>query len=492
MVYDIVEMTAESLIEAARAVRTPFRLTVRVCDGESQEERELIFRKILRLLPGKRIVALAECEGRELLIKAFLGRSASRYATREREGVEAISAAGVRTSGLLWSGSALGGHGRVLAFEYLQNATDLATMWEHAEREEDRLDILTRAVIVIANLHASGVVQNDIHLRNFLLSGGRLFTIDGGDVDPGGFPGPLSEAASLGNLGLFFAQFLSRTDDAIKTVLPAYEAVREWTRSDATLASLHEQVRAQRSRRKRDFIGKAFRECTRFVCQSSLRSYAVCERDRHTDAMQALIADPDAAIERGDVLKAGNSSTVALIELDGRQVVIKRYNIKNVWHGLGRMARKSRAWVCWMNAMLLEFFGIPALRPIAMLEKRIGPLRFTTYFITEYVEGPDICEFLKGREVNDEIEKLVHILTELRQVKISHGDMKATNFIVSPEGPVVIDLDSMREHQDESHFSRAFDKDLDRLLRNWAEEPEVRQQVGRLLAKQGLVRSSVA
>ena len=61
MVYDIVEMTAESLIEAARAVRAPFRLTVRVCDGESQEERELIFRKILRLLLGKRIVALADC-----------------------------------------------------------------------------------------------------------------------------------------------------------------------------------------------------------------------------------------------------------------------------------------------------------------------------------------------------------------------------------------------------------------------------------------------
>ena len=465
MAYDIIEMTAGGLIEAARDLHTPFRLTVLV----GTDERELVFRKILRLLPGKRIVAVAEVDGRELLIKAFLGRSAVRYATREREGVEAISAAGARTPSLLWSGSALGDHGRVLAFEYLQDAIDLATMWERAEGEEDRLDILTRAVIVIANLHASGVVQNDIHLRNFLLSGGRLFTIDGGDVDPGAFPGPLSESASLANLGSFFAQFLNRTDDAIKIVLPTYEAVREWGRSDATLAALLDQVVTQRARRKRDFIGKAFRECTRFVCESSLRSYAVCERDRHTAGMQKVLSDPDAAIERGEVLKAGNSSMVALVKVDGEQVVIKRYNIKGFWHGLRRMARKSRAWRCWTNAIRLEFFGI----------------------IAEYVEGPDICEFLKGREVNGEIDKLAHILADLRKVKISHGDMKATNFIVSPQGPVVIDLDAMREHESDSRFSRAFERDVDRLLRNWAEEPEVRQQVGRLLAKQGLVQSSV-
>ncbi len=482
MAYDIQEMTAEGLIEAARSVRTPFRLTVRVDD----QERELVFRKILRLLPGKRIVAVAECDGEHLLIKTFLGRSAGRYAAREREGVEAISAAGVRTPALLWSGSALGGHGRVLAFEYLPDSTDLATMWEQAVGEDERLDILTRAVIVIAHMHSAGVVQKDIHLRNFLLAGGRLLTIDGGDVDAGAYPEPLSEAESLANLGLFFAQFHNHTDESITVVLPAYEAVREWLRSAARTSKLKERVAAQRDRRKRAFIGKAFRECTRFVCHSSFRRYAVCERSRHSEGMQRLLADPDAAIAAGQVLKAGNSSTVAVVDVDGEPVVIKRYNVKGPWHGLRRMARKSRAWRCWMNAMRLEFFGIPALRPIAMLERRLGPLRFSAYFITEYVEGPDICEFLKGREVNGEIEKLVRILAGLREAKISHGDMKGTNIIVSREGPVVIDLDAMREHNSETGFSRAFQKDVDRLLRNWAEEPEVRHQVGQILAEQGL------
>ena len=64
--------------------------------------------------------------------------------------------------------------------------------------------------------------------------------------------------------------------------------------------------------------------------------------------------------------------------------------------------------------------------------------------------------------------------------------MKGTNIIVSPKGPVVIDLDAMREHDSETGFSRAFRKDVDRLLRNWAEEPEVRQQVGQLLEERGL------
>jgi hypothetical protein len=61
----------------------------------------------------------------------------------------------------------------------------------------------------------------------------------------------------------------------------------------------------------------------------------------------------------------------------------------------------------------------------------------------------------------------------MRREKISHGDMKATNFVISHGQLVVLDLDALRQHSDQSGFERAFRRDLRRFFQNWHELPEV-------------------
>ena len=60
---------SSSLIRAQRDVKTPFDLRVKRADGT---EVTVCFLKILRLLPGKRIVALAHLDGKQILVKTFL------------------------------------------------------------------------------------------------------------------------------------------------------------------------------------------------------------------------------------------------------------------------------------------------------------------------------------------------------------------------------------------------------------------------------------
>jgi tRNA A-37 threonylcarbamoyl transferase component Bud32 len=197
-----------------------------------------------------------------------------------------------------------------------------------------------------------------------------------------------------------------------------------------------------------------------------------------------LLADPDKLIDSGMILKDGNSATVARISLSDRTLVVKRYNIKNVWHGLLRACQKSRAWMSWSNAFHMEFLGIRSLQPIAMVEHRMGPLRSTAYFITEYIEGPDVLDFLGNMTCpNGELEALALLLRYLSESKISHGDMKATNFLMGDKGPVIIDLDAMREHKSKESFERAFDKDLDRFMKNWEGHPELASRFESLLAQ---------
>jgi len=468
------------LIEAHRDVELPFDLRVRKQGGE---KIVLTFAKILRLLPGKRLVALAYLGEQAILVKTFLGRTASRYAGKEKEGIDYIAGAGVRTPELLWQGELLDGRGKILAFEYLDGSISLQESWDQAKEDADRVDVLTRAMIIIAKLHNQGVVQKDIHLGNFLIRHNRIYTIDGGGIIRKSEP-PLADHDSIENLSWFFAQFFPKFDELIQIVFPAYEAVRGWGPDPERVITLFEDVTQSRESRKKDYLEKAFRDCTRFVCHKKLSRFMVCERKHYNSEMQALLNDPDKYIEAGRILKDGNSATVALVQLSDRSLVIKRYNIKSMWHGMKRPFQKTRAWVSWSNAYHMEFLGIRSLKPVAMLEHRLGPLRNRAYFITEYIEGPDALAYLPTVNSEDgDLEALASMLYHLSKSKIAHGDLKATNFVMAKEGPVIIDLDAMREYKNAESFKRAFDKDLDRFMKNWEDQPELSSRFEGLLAK---------
>lgn len=470
-------LNAEELILAGRRIQTPFSVTIR----RDKRNEELIFTKVLRLLPAKRIVGVALLDGKEYLVKTYLGRSCARYVRRERAGVSLIVKSGVLTPRLMWHAYLADGCGEVLAFEYLTDAVSLDDCWRKAEGAETKVEILTRAMVIIGKLHNHGVVQNDIHLANFLLSGQKLYTIDGGDVAMRSAL-PLAERTSLRNLGMFFAQFYPRYDDLVHLLLTAYEAERGWNKVSDRLRIIGDVIQMSREKRKRLCISKAFRECTRFICKSSFKRFEVCERKACSPQMELLLADPDSMIEQGELLKDGNSSTVALVRVDGRPLVIKRYNIKNFWHRARRLFRHSRAWHSWANACRMEFLGIPSVKPVALIENRFGPMCGTAYFVTEYVEGMDALKWLHSiNNPNAEIEALSSILHDLSDSRISHGDLKATNFVISPDGPVILDLDAMREHRNGESFQRAFRRDMDRFMQNWQDRPELMNRFEGLL-----------
>ena len=64
--------------------------------------------------------------------------------------------------------------------------------------------------------------------------------------------------------------------------------------------------------------------------------------------------------------------------------------------------------------------------------------------------------------------------------RISHGDFKGTNLIVTDAGLNVIDLDAMTLHQDDKKLKKALTKDLARFLRNF--QPAQQQHFQQLLS----------
>ena len=105
-----------------------------------------------------------------------------------------------------------------------------------------------------------------------------------------------------------------------------------------------------------------------------------------------MIESIDTKFERGGVIKAGNTATVARLYVGGEALVVKRYNIKSWRHALSRMWRPTRAQRAWQNAHWLRKLGIATFQPVALIEHRFGPLRRYAYLVMRDVGGIDLRE----------------------------------------------------------------------------------------------------
>ena len=223
-----------------------------------------------------------------------------------------------------------------------------------------------------------------------------------------------------------------------------------------------------RAWRLSDFLGKSVRDCTRFAVTRSAFRFCVMQRDQ-ADYLAPLLEAPDEAVLRGRLLKDGRTSTVVEVEQEGRALVIKRYNLKNLKHVLGRFWRPSRAWHSWREGHRLQFYGISTPTPLALLEERIGPLRSRAFLVNDYCPGSNLIAYLTpdSEPPSDVAQALLTLFETLYRLRISHGDLKATNLLWHDGRVWLIDLDAMMQHRSDKAFSQAWRRDRARLLRNW-------------------------
>jgi tRNA A-37 threonylcarbamoyl transferase component Bud32 len=466
---------SQYLRSAGHEVKVPFRVKFKRNDRTA----ELTCSQVLRVLPEKRLVCFGEWNGRQVVAKFFMDpKSAKRHCAREKRGITALIDAGIKAPELIFKGMLPPDGMPVLIFQRIMQTLDLLTAWERSGSSDSRAKLLAQTAAVIAAQHEAGIKHDDPHFKNFLWTDNDIFTIDGDAVDTRHMGSALPVATSLTNLGLFFAQIYPHAERLAPEAFRIYAEKRAWPVGHVPYARLLKRIRRQRRLAKRNYYKKIYNECSAFVCRKAWNRYMVWNRDFNKDSLKRLLVDPDNAMSSGRVLKKGNTSTVTMVEVNGQNMVIKRYNIKNAWHAFNKSFRPSRAWVSWRNAHLLTSLGIATPKPIALVEKRLGPFRSTAYFITEYVDSIDAyCLFHSDRitEINPEsiVARFGQLFQMLVDASISHGDSKATNYIITSNDLYITDLDAMREHRFKGRFRRAFGRDLARFMQNWEDLPEV-------------------
>src|SRR5690606_35604791 len=100
---------------------------------------------------------------------------------------------------------------------------------------------------------------------------------------------------------------------------------------------------------------------------------------------------------------------------------------------------------------MLRMFGLHTPAPCLLLEMRAGPLRRHAYFLSEKAAGHEALQWLRDEPLSGArwqaalpgFRELFHVM---REYQIIHGDMKATNFLVSRES------EQQFEQQSEQRF----------------------------------------
>lgn len=467
--------TSTELSAMGRHIPTPFSINIETEQGPA----ELKIDSLLRAVPGKRLVALSNWKNRTVIVKIFIhGNRWKRGMLKDIAGINRLKQARIPTPDLLLQAATADNKAGVLIIEYLNQGASLATLFEEAKTAEGKAEILEMGVKAVADCHQAGLWQHDIHLDNFMLCAGTVYVLDGADIKSKG--AVLDVDTRLKNFAMFLAQFPVSQDKQWKYLIEQYSKQSPGLNAE-DIAGFRKRIVKARRKRLNAYERKLNRSTSANRCEQGSNFFYIYNRSIHSAELDSFIADPDSFIDGQQLLKDGNSSTVAIVTINERNYVLKRYNIKSFWHGVSRAFRPSRAHHSWRNASVLEMLGVATAHPLLYLEERVFWLfRRRAYFLCEYIEGLDLGTAWERRELEMKENEIVGLFRGLFRVmadyRISHGDMKATNFMLKDGKIFVLDLDVMTRNASNAKFKEKFAKDLKRFQKNWvgtSMEPEV-------------------
>jgi len=442
---------------------------------------EFVCRKRLRYLPNRRSVWMAESEGGCVLLKIYDEHpKQKRDALREWRNAVALDSLGLKVATPLFFGRSE--HGELVAgFGFIEEGKTLSEVLSKSSPDVQKL-MLTRLVECHIAQYEKGVFQGDNHLGNYLWANDQLWMLDAGTF---AFQSaPLSENDRGKNLALLIANIPLPLYELFKQVLGAVHR-------DSGIAApkiLGQSIFSARQLRLRKYFKKTRRSCSEFERNKINGVDCLFCRDIDVDLKEKLIDNPDQFFEKKDaneLLKNGNTCSVVEVISNERLYILKRYNQKPLMYRWLHFLLTPRALSSWSGGQTLRLFGIATPRPMGCLLFRDGYLFRKGYLLMEKAEGDDLWELERRRpddlklKVPEEFEARKQ---EMKALLATHGDMKASNLVLSPESVLqLIDLDSLTFHRLRIAFKHGVKKDDARFVRNWDKSPELKLYFQELL-----------
>lgn len=459
-------MTPLELIQKIAAGERNFAMpmTLVLADGQRIECLQ-----VLRLLPEKRLVLRVTIDEDVFILKLF-SAAGGRAAKRERSVLEQLAATDIPHAKLVKQQLFADGSA-VHIYQFIADACSPS----FAD------DALVKSVnTLLCKMLLSGWVQTDPHPDNFLCNEQGVWLIDAGSLQRLEANQHKNPIAALAH---WVAQFpLWQQLQIAKLLATQWNELPNADNHQAKISTV-ELLDAGKEfwlKRRNAYLKKIDRSCSEIDVGKTAHSNWKLRREFDGAELREFIRNPEAIVSRGRVIKSGGATHIVRLNLDGRDVIIKRYNYRGIWQAIKSLAGFGRALQNWRAAHLLRFCFIDTPPPVAMLQVQDG-WRVTGYMVNCAVGGVEYLHAFDQREATDsEIYLPLVLLEKLRQCGIEHGDLKAKNLLLDEKKLWLIDLDSLRS----GHFWWRWrqEKDLQRFLHNWSSRPAILQRFNMALS----------
>lgn len=441
-------------------------------------EHQLQCDKVLRILPKKRVVVQALWRNQVVVAKLFFSRRAEQHMRRELQGSRMLSRAKIPTPEIILYGQSLIPSVYFVIYKYVEHSIDIQEEWINKQSPKMLETLLASMQDILVLQHKNGLYYSDSHPHNFIFGKDKVYLIDTTDVRCEHYQLALSVKQSIQNLVVLYSQLSPKFQPIILEAFRRYCIGRSWKISDELENGMLNALYQKRCVRLRRFLMKSLSSSKMFMAQFFCFSAFAATREEVTDDLKRFFKSPKEYFFEDGVLKNGNTCTAFKTTINDKPVVVKRYNIKSFSHLLRIFWRQSRALKSWKNANALGLLCISSPKPIAFYERRI--LWFfhgKAYYIANYVNGPLLKDYLPDVRDSDEFQRVAKQVGDLfcvfKEMKIVHGDMKATNFVLNEGKVYLLDLDAMRICLGSKAFEKGHQKDIERFLKNWENHPEI-------------------
>lgn len=337
---------------------------------------ELVLLQSLRILKGKRVVFLALWDNQKVLVKLFAHK---RHWVREIRGLDYLIKQSIRCPDKLFAGAAEAAFNldsysidvdvkvHILVTQYFEHAVSFRTLWRSELPEQVRRLQFADLLRTIAQHHQAGIVQNDLHLGNFLVVQNSIVSIDGDAID---YQPKLALRKCYEQLGILLVQSFPRFDDLLESLLFEYFKARNLEADTAT----YENIISYRDKHRLIASQKWLNKCYR----NSTQTKALVTSRKKIYIVQEFVSSE--LLLKLSAFTTNNPGHESQWADDKHRYVATRYT-HNVVSKRRRWLKENQASIDWQYAQNEVFIGEAKRSPVALVLLTLGPWHRVGYFV---------------------------------------------------------------------------------------------------------------
>jgi len=341
-------------------------------------------------------------------------------------------------------------------------------------KPEKKRELIIALARFIKTLHDNNVFYRDLHSGNILVRKKKeadfeLFFID---LHMAALTGKLFEWMKVKDIAqLLNSVFFS--DAETLSFIKEYLGVRAF--DSESLKKFSKKIAGKRDQLQKSRINSRGKRCLKnssvFEKKKDSRETYHGRKDfekKEADRVLSLHA-LNKKNNSGSVLQNSRKSIITVVEREAEEsLCVKENRFIGVFYLLKNIFRKSRAMRSWIAAHRLLVRGINTPLPFAVVEKKIGPLIFESYFISCFMKNAkEINHYITifkdpGHKENKTkfIKACAEMFKNLHSQGIYHGDLKSNNILVTESERdkwkfFFVDLDRVHFKKDISFYHRA-------------------------------------